>query len=137
MQFQKKRNTKMVQNQPAWSYVLKLADGCFYIGATKNYDYRISQHFDHNGGSKWCNMHTPLEVIYFKKFSSYGAAFNDEKRQTVNYMREHGIRHVRGADALNCRADCYTPNSIQFWVPSSLRKDALAGLLGKIDTPLG
>jgi predicted GIY-YIG superfamily endonuclease len=127
----------MVNNQPAWSYVLKLEDGCYYVGATKNYDYRIYQHFNHDGGSKWCNLHEPLEVVYFKKFSSYKAAFKDEQAQTVIYMRKYGIRHVRGADALNCKPNCYTQNSIQFWVPKSLRKDALAGRLGKVDSPLG
>jgi hypothetical protein len=78
-------------------------------------------------------MHAPLEVVYFKKFSSYREAFSDEQRQTVLYMRKYGMRHVRGADALNCRDDCYTANSIQFWVPKELRKDALSGLLGEVD----
>ena len=120
---------------PAWSYILSLENNCYYCGCTKNYTYRIYQHFEHDGGSRWCYMHPPKEVIYMKKFETYLEAFKDEQKNTVKYMRKFGIRFVRGADALNCREDCYTAQSISFWVPPSLRKEALRGELGKIDYP--
>ena len=60
-------------------------------------------------------------------------AFAEEQRLTILYMRTYGIRFVRGADALNTRADCYTPGSIQFWVPKPLREAALRGELGQVD----
>ena len=120
----------------AWTYVLKLEDECFYVGATKNYTYRIHQHFAHDGGSKWCNLHAPVEVVYMKKHDSYKLAFADEKKKTVELMREHGFRKVRGADALNTQPNCYTRAALSFWIPSELREDALAGLLGEIDPDL-
>ena len=68
-----------------------------------------------------------------KRFETYLEAFKDERQNTIQYMRKYGMRKIRGADALNCRDDCYTPQSLCFWIPAELRKEALAGKLGKVD----
>jgi predicted GIY-YIG superfamily endonuclease len=118
-----------------WCYVLKLQDSCFYVGISRaaRIEKRIDQHFRGDGGSKWCHLHHPLEVLSKKRFPDHATAFAEEQRLTILYMRTYGIRFVRGADALNTRADCYTPGSIQFWVPKPLRKAALRGELGEVD----
>ena len=118
---------------PAWSYVLLLEDSCYYCGQTENYTSRIRQHFEHDGGSRWCNLHNPIEVVFMQKYDTVKEAFAKEKQNTIDYMRIHGIRKVRGANALNCKSDCYKPNNL-WWVPSELRADAEAGLLGELDT---
>jgi predicted GIY-YIG superfamily endonuclease len=127
----------MFIKKKAWSYVLQLEDNCYYCGATKNKTYRIYQHFNHDGGSKWCYLHKPKKVVYMKEFPTYREAFKDEQKNTVDYMRKHGIRYVRGADALNCRSDCYVFCNLKFWIPKEIRDEALSGLLGKVDPPLG
>ena len=68
-----------------------------------------------------------------KRFENYLEAFKDEQKKTIEYMRKYGMRHVRGADALNCRDDCYTSQSLSFWIPATLREEALAGKLGVVD----
>ena len=120
----------------AWSYVLKLRDECYYCGATKNYTYRIHQHFNHDGGAIWCYMHKPIDVVKMQEHDNYHQAFLQEKQNTIDYMRKHGIRKVRGADAVNCQRGCYRPEAIRFWVPLELREDALAGRLGEVDPPI-
>ena len=119
----------------AWSYILQLEDDCYYCGATKFYNKRIKQHFEHDGGAKWCFMHKPIKVIYKKQFSTYKCAFQDECANVIQLMGDPkiGIRKVRGADAVNTRPDCYTPNSLRFWIPKCIREDAINGRLGKVD----
>jgi predicted GIY-YIG superfamily endonuclease len=118
-------------------YGLKLENGCFYVGIAKthNLKLRILQHFTADDfSSKWCKMHKPVEVIYKAHFPSTVLAHRDEKRKTVELMRQYGIRKVRGADALCTRDWCYQKDRL-FWVPGELRALALAGELGKLDPP--
>ena len=118
-------------------YALKLEDDCYYVGMTKshNLELRISQHFGDEFSSKWCTLHKPVKLIYTALFTTSVLAHKDEKRKTVELMRQHGIRKVRGADALCTRDWCYQKDRL-FWVPFELRKMAEQGLLGELDIRL-
>ena len=117
---------------PAWCYILSLQDECFYVGASEQVTYRIEQHFQENGGSKWCFMHKPKEMVYLEKFNTMREALACERRKVIEFMRIHGIRKVRGHDAVNCRPDCYRAGNL-WWLPAEIRKDASLGKLGKLD----
>ena len=73
-----------------WVYTLKLERGSFYVGFTRNLEYRIAQHFLVRG-SDWTRMFKPLEVV--------AVAQGDEEleqAQTLAMMCRFGWRKVRG-----------------------------------------
>lgn len=72
-------------------YILKLENDKYYIGKTKNPDFRINNHFN-KAGSYWTLMHKPLEVI---KLIENCDEF-DEDKYTKKYMSMYGIDNVRG-----------------------------------------
>jgi predicted GIY-YIG superfamily endonuclease len=72
-------------------YVLECQDGKYYVGRTKNYSARISNHFSHRG-SAWTKLYKPIRVLkIYKKCDSY-----DEDKYTKMYMAKYGIDNVRG-----------------------------------------
>ena len=68
-----------------WCYVLKLQNSCFYIGISREdrIEKRINQHFRGDGGSKWCFLHHPLEVLSKKRFP--GPHNGVRRRTTVDH----------------------------------------------------
>lgn len=72
-------------------YVLKLENDKFYVGRTKNVDFRIDNHFNNNG-SEWTKKHKPIEIFeIFKNCDNY-----DEDKITLQFMEKYGIQNVRG-----------------------------------------
>lgn len=72
-------------------YILKLENDKYYIGKTKNPDFRINNHFN-KAGSYWTLMHKPLEVIeLIENCDEF-----DEDKYTKKYMSIYGIDNVRG-----------------------------------------
>jgi predicted GIY-YIG superfamily endonuclease len=72
-------------------YVLKLEDGKFYIGKTKNLDSRIKDHFD-GIGCLWTKKYKPLEIVEtFEEKDKF-----DEDITTKKYMMKYGTKNVRG-----------------------------------------
>jgi len=47
----------------AWMYILKCADGSYYVGSTKNLDLRIVQH-QSGKGSRYTSGRLPVELVY-------------------------------------------------------------------------
>ena len=66
---------------PGYMYILKCADGSYYVGSTKYLEKRIQQH-QSGEGAKHTNKHGPVELVYFEKFSRIDHAF----------YREHQIK---------------------------------------------
>lgn len=71
-------------------YLLKLRDGCWYVGSSKNPEKRYHQHVE-GKGAQWTRLHPPVS---FEKVSR-NAAF-EELKQTLCCMRKYGIEKVRG-----------------------------------------
>jgi predicted GIY-YIG superfamily endonuclease len=72
-------------------YVLELEEGKYYVGKTKNIDFRIGQHFN-GDGTTWTKKYKPIKIIDVK---SCLTVF-DEENTTIAYMKEKGIYNVRG-----------------------------------------
>ena len=61
----------------SWVYILKLSNGNFYIGSTRNLDQRV---FDHqNGKSGYTSKFLPIELKYSCTFENYSEALKVEK----------------------------------------------------------
>jgi len=75
----------------SWIYVLKLRDGCYYVGRSQNPKLRIRDH-KVGRGSDWTNLH-PVEHIseLFEETS-----LEDEDNTVKRLMKQHGIDKVRG-----------------------------------------
>lgn len=74
-------------------YALKLEQGKYYIGATRNPDRRFLQHIAANGdGAEWTKVHKPLSMKILKR----NADIFDEDKFVKIYMTSKGINNVRG-----------------------------------------
>ena len=62
-----------------YMYILKCANGKYYIGSTKNLERRLYEH--QNGeGTNFTKKHLPIELVYFEEFSRIDEAFYREKQ---------------------------------------------------------
>lgn len=73
-------------------YILELKDNKYYVGKTKNPDFRLKDHYT-GKGSTWTNKYLPLKVVELLKGDDY-----DELKYTIKYMQKYGINNVRGAN---------------------------------------
>jgi predicted GIY-YIG superfamily endonuclease len=74
-------------------YALELEDGCYYVGYSEDLDARLQKH--RNCVTAWTKKHPPVAVD-----DVFPARFNIkqlEKEVTLQYMKEHGWKKVRGA----------------------------------------
>jgi|SRR5699024_3476468 len=82
-------------------YVLKLEDGCYYVGITTAPSKRIQQHvYKYKQGAAWTKKHEVVDVLrisYIGLTNSHYAK-EIERQQTIAMMKKHGWRHVRGSD---------------------------------------
>ncbi|QMU07240.1 GIY-YIG nuclease family protein [Levilactobacillus suantsaii] len=85
-------------------YVLRLEDQCYYVGETSHLRSRLASHFngEDEAGYKcayWTTHHHPIALAKLLEFSSE-TPIPDLKKQetleTINQMRAHGFRNVRG-----------------------------------------
>lgn len=74
-------------------YVLLLADGCYYIGFTRNLERRMKEHFSGNG-SIWTRIHEPIKIIEIHSDKT----LNYENYLAQKYIDEYGYMFVRGGD---------------------------------------
>lgn len=72
-------------------YILKLDEGCYYVGKTSNVDARLDQHAK-GTGSAWTQKHkVELLLDSFEEVHPI-----DELKTTLDLMAKHGIDKVRG-----------------------------------------
>ena len=69
----------------AWMYILKCADGSYYVGSTKNLELRFSQH-QSGKGSRYTSGRLPVELVYAEKYGRIVDAYAREK-QVQNWGR--------------------------------------------------
>jgi putative endonuclease len=63
----------------AWMYILKCADGSYYIGSTKNLERRMEQHQSGNG-SRYTSGRLPVELVYGEEYERVADAYYREKK---------------------------------------------------------
>ena len=71
-------------------YILKLEEGKYYVGRTKDLNKRTIEHFKLNG-SEWTKKYKPVEILS----THIGDNFEEEKL-TLTIMDKYGIDNVRG-----------------------------------------
>jgi len=74
-------------------YVLSLERNYFYIGFTRNFEKRMTDHFAGKGAMR-TKKHKPLLIL--EKFPK--KTLNYENHLTEKYIEEYGYEYVRGGD---------------------------------------
>ena len=72
-------------------YILKCEQDKYYVGKSKNADFRIKDHFE-KGGSQWTKKYKPIEIVEIRD----DCKDSDEQIITQEYMKKYGIQNVRG-----------------------------------------
>jgi predicted GIY-YIG superfamily endonuclease len=81
-------------------YILKLKEGKYYIGKTKNIEKRWNEHLI-GEGSGWTKKYKPVLLMKIIVSTSYF----DEDKYVKEYMAKYGINNVRGGTYSNIDLD--------------------------------
>ena len=60
-------------------YILKCADGTYYVGSTKNLELRFAQH-QSGKGSRYTSGRLPVELVYGEEYNRVVDAYAREKQ---------------------------------------------------------
>ena len=82
-------------------YVLRLEEGCFYVGVTKNLNERLAAHFG-GTGAMFTRKHKPLDLVSAELIPGDYDAWEHSK--TLNLMAKYGFNKVRGATFCSTKA---------------------------------
>ena len=82
----------------AWMYILKCADGSYYVGSTRNLDLRLSQH-QTGKGSRYTSGQLPVELVYAEEYDRIVDAYAREK-QVQNWSRAKREALINGRQEL-------------------------------------
>ncbi len=73
-------------------YVLKLANGNYYVGKTDRGEKRLKEHVA-GRGAEWTKLHKPKEIhAYYRNYGDSG-----EKKVFNQMVKKYGAKKVRGA----------------------------------------
>ncbi|MCS0500403.1 GIY-YIG nuclease family protein [Protaetiibacter mangrovi] len=62
-----------------WVYILRCADGSYYVGSTTHLEYRLWQH-QQGEGAEYTKHRRPVELAFAHETETVGEAFGLEKR---------------------------------------------------------
>jgi len=63
----------------AWMYILKCADGSYYVGSTKDLERRVSEH-QQGLGAKYTSNRLPVKLVYGEEYDRVADAYTREKQ---------------------------------------------------------
>jgi putative endonuclease len=69
----------------AWMYILECSDGTYYVGSTKDLEFRLSEH-QAGKGSKYTSRRLPIKLVYSEEYERVVDAYTREK-QVQNWSR--------------------------------------------------
>jgi predicted GIY-YIG superfamily endonuclease len=69
----------------AWMYILECSDGSYYVGSTKDLDFRLSEH-QAGKGAKYTSRRLPVKLVYSEEYERVVDAYAREK-QIQNWSR--------------------------------------------------
>jgi len=61
----------------AYTYILKLANGQYYVGSTHNLNQRLGEHL---AGKTFFTHEKQPELVYYEEYTSYEVALKREKQ---------------------------------------------------------
>lgn len=79
----------------AYMYILKCANGKYYVGSTTDLKKRIQQHQQGEGGAMFTKGHLPVELVYFEEYERIDEAFYRE-RQVHGWSRAKKVALIKG-----------------------------------------
>ena len=107
----------------------------WYIGSSFTPpETRIKEHFAGHG-AKFTKRYPPIawDILRDDPGDGRSLRLKREHQITLDYVKQHGFRRVRGGDFVNMRPTCHTLTEL-LWFLNPLRKELLAGELGQWDT---
>jgi putative endonuclease len=69
----------------AWMYILQCSDDSYYVGSTKDLEYRLSEHQE-GKGAKYTSRRLPVKLVYSEEYERVVDAYAREK-QIQNWSR--------------------------------------------------
>ena len=78
----------------AWMYILECSDGSYYVGSTKDLEYRLSEHQE-GKGAKYTSRRLPIKLVYFEEYERVSDAYVREK-QVQNWSRAKREALIKG-----------------------------------------
>ena len=63
----------------AYVYILRCADGSYYVGSTRDLERRVWEH-DQGLGARYTRTRRPVELVWHAEYEHIGEAFTWEKR---------------------------------------------------------
>lgn len=97
-------------------YVLEFKNGKFYVGITRDPEYRFKQH-RFGKTSDFVKQNLPIKYIYLKLLEStdWNLALAEETRQTAELIAKHGVENVYGGKITGdfCRRKAIYKNYIK------------------------
>ena len=75
-------------------YILRCADGSFYVGSTTDLRRRVGQH-ERGEGAAYTRRRLPVELVFSQEFDRVDDAFTVEK-QAQNWSRAKRIALIEG-----------------------------------------
>ena len=78
----------------AWMYILRCADGSYYVGSTRNLEARLWMH-QQGLGAEYTKHRLPVELVYACQFDRVDEAFAMEKR-VQGWSRKKREALIRG-----------------------------------------
>ncbi|GBR73403.1 hypothetical protein NO1_0792 [Candidatus Termititenax aidoneus] len=77
-----------------YMYILKCADGTYYVGSTNNLELRLAQHRSGNGAN-YTKKRLPVKLVYYEEYPRTDEAFYREK-QVQKWRREKKEALING-----------------------------------------
>ncbi|WP_107767215.1 GIY-YIG nuclease family protein [Nocardioides terrigena] len=63
-----------------WVYMLRCADGSYYVGSTRDLELRVFQHNTPDLGAAYTRARRPVELVWSAETEHVGEAFTLEKQ---------------------------------------------------------
>ena len=64
----------------AFTYIVRCADGSYYVGSTHHLEHRLWQHNHSDEGAAYTRGRLPVTLVWCAEFEHIGEAFAFEKR---------------------------------------------------------
>ena len=61
-------------------YILKCANGSYYVGVTNDVELRLAQHNSGRSETAYTNSRLPVELVYVEQYQDYNPAIAREKQ---------------------------------------------------------
>ena len=79
-------------------YILECSDGSYYVGSTKDLEYRLSEHQE-GKGAKYTSRRSPVKLVYSEEYERVVDAYTREK-EVQNWSRAKREALIKGNEGI-------------------------------------